>query len=139
MDTKRNAATDADGRPVRFFMTSGQVRTAALLDDLPEAEWQRADQLHADRIRDALKYNGIKFCNPDRKSCGRDHVRQAQGLAPGRPSYDRSPMVILAAIARQRPPSLGDEPGASAGPRKSRHGRVTIVNASSAHRRDSTF
>ncbi|GEM_PF-1539280 len=43
MNTKLHAVADADGRPIRFFMTAGEVRdytgAAALLDSLPKAEW----------------------------------------------------------------------------------------------------
>jgi hypothetical protein len=43
MNTKLNAVTDADGRPIRFFMTAGQVSdytgAAAMLSSLPAAEW----------------------------------------------------------------------------------------------------
>ena len=39
MNTKLHAVTDADGRPIRFFMTAGQVSdytgAAALLSSLP--------------------------------------------------------------------------------------------------------
>ena len=41
MNTKLHAVTDANGRPLSFFMTAGQVSdytgAAALLDDLPKA------------------------------------------------------------------------------------------------------
>jgi transposase len=41
MNTKLHAVTDADGRPIRFFMTAGQVSdytgAAALLGSLPKA------------------------------------------------------------------------------------------------------
>ncbi len=39
MNTKLHAVTDANGRPLSFFMTAGQVSdytgAAALLDDMP--------------------------------------------------------------------------------------------------------
>jgi len=42
MNTKLHAITDAEGRPLSFFMTAGQVSdytgAAALLDDLPPAQ-----------------------------------------------------------------------------------------------------
>jgi len=48
MNTKLHAVTDADGRPLRFFMTAGEVSDytgpAALLDSLPKAEWLLADR-----------------------------------------------------------------------------------------------
>ena len=52
MNTKRHAVADANGRPLSFFMTAGQVSdytgAAALLDDMPAAQW-----LHDDRGYDA--------------------------------------------------------------------------------------
>ena len=48
MNTKLHAVTDAEGRPIRFFMTAGQVSdytgAAALLGGLPKAEWLLADR-----------------------------------------------------------------------------------------------
>ena len=48
MNTKLHAVTDADGRPIRFFMTAGQVSdytgAAALLGSLPSADWLLADR-----------------------------------------------------------------------------------------------
>lgn len=54
--------TDAKGRPLKFFMTAGQVSdytgAAALLGSLPAAEWMIADRGYdADWFRDALKDN----------------------------------------------------------------------------------
>jgi transposase len=64
--------TDAIGRPIRFFMTAGQVSdymgAAALLRCLPGADWLIADSGYdADWFRDALKDKGIKTCIPGRK------------------------------------------------------------------------
>lgn len=72
MNTKLHAVTDADGRPIRFFMTAGQVSdytgAAALLGSLPKAEWLLADRVYdADWFREALKDKGIKPCIPGRK------------------------------------------------------------------------
>jgi transposase len=43
MNTKLHAVTDTEGRPIRFFMTAGQVSdyigAAALLGGLPKAHW----------------------------------------------------------------------------------------------------
>ena len=48
MNTKLHAADDADGRPIRFFMTAGQVSdytgATALLGSLSKAEWLLADR-----------------------------------------------------------------------------------------------
>ena len=73
MNTKLHAVTDAKGRPLRFFMTAGQVSdytgAAALLGSLPAAEWLIADRGYdADWFRDALKDKGIRPCIPGRKS-----------------------------------------------------------------------
>jgi transposase len=76
MNSKLDAVTDADGQPVRFFMTAGQVSdhtgAAAPLGSLPKAEWSLADRGHdADWFREALKDKGIKRCIPARTSRGR--------------------------------------------------------------------
>ena len=74
MHTKLHAAvTDANGRPLSFFMTAGQVSdytgAAALLDDLPKAQWLLGDRGYdADWFRDALQAKGIQPCIPGRKS-----------------------------------------------------------------------
>ncbi|MFW2850735.1 IS5 family transposase [Sphingomonas sp. TX0543] len=73
MNTKLHAITDANGRPLRFFMTAGQVSdyigAAALLDELPKAQWLLGDRGYdADWFRDALQEKGIKPCIPGRKS-----------------------------------------------------------------------
>ena len=48
MNTELHAVTDTNGRPIRFFITAGQVSdctgAAALLNSLPDV-----DQLLADR------------------------------------------------------------------------------------------
>lgn len=105
MNTKLHALADADGRPIRFFMTAGQVNdytgAAALLSSLPKAEWLLADRGYdADWFRDALKDKGIKPCIPGAEvewqtrqarqaplsapQPHRDHVRASEGLAQGR-------------------------------------------------------
>ena len=88
MNTKLHAVTDADGRPIRFFMTAGPLSAmqaspagqrvsdytgaAALLNSLPSADWLLADRGYdADWFRDALKDKGIKPCIPGRKSRGK--------------------------------------------------------------------
>ena len=65
MNTKLHAVSDADGRPLSFFMTAGQVSdytgAAALFDDLPKAQWLLGDRGYdADWFRDALKAKGIQ-------------------------------------------------------------------------------
>ena len=73
MNTKLHAVTDANGRPLSFFTTAGQVSdytgAAALLDDLPKAQWMLADRGYdADWYRDALQAKGVTPCIPGRKS-----------------------------------------------------------------------
>lgn len=72
MNTKPHAVTDANGRPIRFFMTAGQVSgytgAAALLDSLPKAQWMLANRGYdADWFPDALREKGITPCIPGRK------------------------------------------------------------------------
>nr|WP_233503309.1 IS5 family transposase [Sphingomonas psychrotolerans] len=73
MNSKLHAVTDANGRPLSFFMTAGQVSdytgAAALLDDLPKAQWLLGDRgLRCRLVRDALQAKGIQPCIPGRKS-----------------------------------------------------------------------
>src|SRR3982750_2035099 len=103
MNTKLHAIADANGRPLSLFMTAGQVSdysgAAALLDDLPKAQWLLGDRGYdAPWFRDALQEKGIKPCIPGAKISPqtnqirqapvpkpqphRDHVRSAEGLAP---------------------------------------------------------
>lgn len=75
MNTRLHAVTDADGAPIRFFMTAGEVSddtdTAALLGGLPRAEWLLAYRGYvADWFGEALKDTGITACIPGRKSRG---------------------------------------------------------------------
>ena len=48
LNTKLHAVADAKGRPLKFFMTAGQVSddmgAAALMKGLPRAEWLLADR-----------------------------------------------------------------------------------------------
>ena len=75
LNTKLHAVTDAKARPLKFFMTAGQVSdytgAAAPLGSLPVAEWMIADRGYAaDWFRDALKDKGIRPRVPGRKSRG---------------------------------------------------------------------
>ncbi|SFO41360.1 Transposase DDE domain-containing protein [Sphingomonas sp. OK281] len=68
MNTKLHAVTDANGRPLSFFMTAGQVSAhigaVALLDDLPEAQWLLGDRGYdADWFRDALQAKGTRHAS----------------------------------------------------------------------------
>ncbi len=120
MNTKLYAVTDGDGRPIRFFMTAGQVSdytgAAALLGSLPPAEWLLANRGYdADWFSDALKDKGIKPCIPGRKSRekpikhdkrrykrrNRIEIMFGQLRAWRRIAtrYDRCPKVFLSAVA----------------------------------------
>ena len=73
LNTKLHAVADAKGRPLKFFMTAGQVSddmgAAALLKGLPKAEWLLADRGYdADWSREALKDKRIRVCIPGRKN-----------------------------------------------------------------------
>ena len=112
--------TDAKGRPLRFFMTAGQVSdstgAAALLSRLPAAEWLIADRGYdADWFRKALKDKGIRSCIPGRISRGiavkydrrrykrRNRIEIMFGrLKDGRriaTRYDRCARTFLSALA----------------------------------------
>ena len=73
MNTKLHAVTDDSGRPVRFFITADQVSdytgAAALMNELPEADWLLADRGYvADWFRVGLIDRGTRPCIPGRKS-----------------------------------------------------------------------
>ena len=120
MNTKLHAVTDADGRPIRFFMTAGQVSNytgaAALLGSFPKAVWLLVDRGYdADWFRDALKDKGMKPGILGRKSRAkpvkydkrrykrRNRIESMFGrLKDWRrvaTRYDRCPKVFLSAIA----------------------------------------
>ena len=101
MNAKLHAVTDAKGRPIRFFMSAGQVSdytgAAALLDSLLQADWFMADRgYHADLLRKALQDREIKACilRPEvapedreirqaplqKAQSHRDHVRSSERL-----------------------------------------------------------
>ena len=72
MNTKLHAITDPSERPIRFFITAGQVSdytgAAALMDGLPQAERLLADRgYYADWFRKTLVDTGTKPCIPGRK------------------------------------------------------------------------
>lgn len=73
MNTTPHAIADANGSPVSCLMTAGQVSdytgAAALLDDLPKAQWLLGDRGYdADWFRDALQAKGIQPYIPGRTS-----------------------------------------------------------------------
>lgn len=62
-DVVTNAVTDTNGRPIRMFLTAGQVSdytgAAALMSTLPPAEWLLAERGYdADWFRDVLIAKG---------------------------------------------------------------------------------
>lgn len=67
MNTKLHAVTDSQGRPIRLFITIGQVSdyvgARALCGSLPAVDWLIADRDYgADWFRDALQDKGIWPC-----------------------------------------------------------------------------
>ena len=120
MNTKLHAVADASGRPIRLFVTAGQVSdytgARALLSSLPAADWMIADRGYdADWFREALKDKGIRPCIPGRKQRKktvkhdkrRYKRRNRIEILFGRlkdwrrvaTRYDRCPKVFLSAIA----------------------------------------
>ena len=120
MNTKLHAITDTRGRPIRLFITAGQVSdntgAAALMNGLPEAKWLPADRGYdADWFRETLVDKGTTPCIPGRKSRKktvkydkrrykrRNRIERMFGrLKDWRrisTRYDRSPTVFLSAIA----------------------------------------
>ena len=121
MNTKLHAVTDTSERPIRLFITAGQVSdytgAAALMNSLPEADWLLADRGYdADWFRETLVDKGTTPCTPGRKSRKktvkydkrrykrRNRIERMFGrLKDWRrisTRYDRSPTVFLSAIAR---------------------------------------
>lgn len=120
MNTKQHAVTDADGRPIRFFVTACQVSNCkgatVLLGSLLKAEWLLADRGYdADWLNEAFKDKWIKLCIPGRKSRGEsiehdkrrykrrnrneimfDRLRDWRRVAT---RDDRCPKVFLSAVA----------------------------------------
>lgn len=120
MNTKLYAVTDTEYRPIRFFMTAGQVSddigATALLGGLQKAEWLLADRGYdADWFRETLKDKGIKPCMQGRKSRAKpiEHDKRRYKrrnrieIMFGRPKdwrrvatrYGRCPKIFRSAIA----------------------------------------
>jgi transposase len=120
MNTKLHAVTDSVGRPIRLFITAGQVSdhvgARALCGSLPGVDWLIADRGDdADWFREALQDKGIRPCIAGRKSCDKP-VRYDKRLYKRRnrieimfgrlkdwrrvaTRYDRCSKVFLSAIA----------------------------------------
>ena len=76
MNTKLHAVTDSVGRPIRFFVTAGEVSdytgARALVKDVPAADWLLGDRGYdADWFREALVEKGPTPCIPGRKFRGK--------------------------------------------------------------------
>ncbi|WP_442902526.1 IS5 family transposase [Frigidibacter sp. MR17.14] len=120
MNTKLHAVTDGEGRPLRLFMTAGQVSdytgARAMLRDLPPAKWLLGDRGYdADWFREGLQDKGLRVCIPGRKGRKspvrydrrRYKRRNRIEIMFGRlkdwrrvaTRYDRCPKVFLSAIA----------------------------------------
>lgn len=120
MNTKLHAVADTKGRPIRFFLTAGQVSdytgARALMNSLPSADWLLGDRGYdADWFREGLQDKDIKPCIPSRKSRSkpikydkrRYKRRNRIEIMFGRlkdwrrvaTRYDRCPKVFLSAIA----------------------------------------
>ena len=120
MNTKLHAVTDSSGRPLRLFITAGQVSdytgAAAFMSGLPKAEWLLADRGYdADWFRETLVDKGTKPCilgrNSRKKAVKYDKRRYKHRNRIERmfgrlkdwwrvsTRYDRCPKVFLSAIA----------------------------------------
>ena len=120
MNTKLHAVADTKGRPIRFFLTAGEVSdytgARALMNSLPSADWLLGDRGYdADWFREGLQDKDIKPCIPSRKSRSkpvkydkrRYKRRNRIEIMFGRlkdwrrvaTRYDRCPKVFLSAIA----------------------------------------
>ena len=120
LNSKLHAVTDALGRPIRMFLSAGNLSdykgALALLSSLPKAKWLLADRGYdADWFRNALKERKIAPCIPSRKNrkvaiphdAKRYRQRHRIENMFGRLKdwrriamrYDRCPIVFLSAIA----------------------------------------
>ena len=120
LNSKLHAVTDALGRPIRMFLSAGNLSdykgALALLSSLPKAKWLLADRGYdADWFRNALKDRGTTPCIPSRKNRkvriphDAERYRQRHRIENmfGRLKdwrriamrYDRCPEIFLSAIA----------------------------------------
>jgi len=73
LNSKLHAVTDAVGRPIRLFLTEGNVSdytgARVLLTSLPDAKWMLADRGYdADWFRAELIERNIEPCIPSRRN-----------------------------------------------------------------------
>jgi transposase len=118
--TKLYGFTDTSGRPIRFFITAGQVSVytgaSALMNGLSKAEWLLADRgCDADWFREALIDKFTRPCVPGRKlrkktvkydkrrykrrNCIERMFGRIEDWRRVATRYDRCPKVLLSAIA----------------------------------------
>ena len=105
---------DAEGRPICFFRSAGQVSdytgALALLSSLPKADSLLGDKGYdADWFREALRDKGIRACIPGRSFRDKRRYKRRHRIENmfGRLKdwrrvamrYDRCPKVFLSAIA----------------------------------------
>ena len=111
-----SATATANGRPISFFVSAGQVSdyigARALLSSLPDVDWLLGDRGYdADWFREALQDKGIRACIPGRKqrktTVKYDKRRNRIEIMFGRlkdwrrvaTRYDRCPKAFFSAIA----------------------------------------
>ena len=120
MNSKLHAVTDALGRPIRLFLSAGNVSdyvgARALLASLPDAKCMLADRGYdADWFRDGLKERNIEPCIPSRRNRkniipydattyrARHKIEnmfvRLKDWRRVATRYDRCPVVFLSAIA----------------------------------------
>ena len=119
MNTKLHAVANANGRPIGFFLSAGQIShytgAADFLDSLPKAGWLLADRgYYAEWFKEGLNDKGITVCIPGRQSrkeaekydTRRDKRRNCIETMFGRlkdwrrvaTRYDRCPETFFSAI-----------------------------------------
>ncbi|GEM_PF-620703 len=134
-----------------IFITAGQISdytgAAALLDDLPKAQWMLADRGYdAEWFKDALKQKGIKPCIPGWKSGSlpvrydkrRYRRRNRIEIMFGRLKdwrrvamrYDRCPIAPRKLFMASKSDILRSVQSLSKRDRIARHNRAVVRNAS---------
>ena len=113
-NTKLHAVSDSVVRPVRFFVTAGQVSdyigVRALCGSLPRSTGGATTPTGSAEPWTAMGYTlaslaGSLATNPVRQAAiqatqpHRNHVRLSKGLAPVAARYGRRPRIFLSALA----------------------------------------
>ena len=92
----QQTVTDTNSRPIRLFVTAGQLSdftgARALVSSLPSADWLLGDRDNdVDWFREALVDKGIEPCIPGRKSRYKPiKYDKRRSKRRSRPSCDRS-------------------------------------------------